>query len=416
MSNIDFFRPEAVSFRKKRLYGNLTVVNEPAANYFVAALCIAALLAIGAATLGQYARTEAAVGIITTSMPLAKILAPKLGIVANISVKEGQHVNAGDKLLVVSVDTPFENDESYSGNSLRSLERQTTINDDMREVIRANILVEKNRLSGEVSYATEEHSQVSSQIALQHELAHSLTRTINKWESLAVEGYISEYALEEKRQQLLSQRQNLSKLVQQQLSLKSQLANLKAQLTTLASTERKQLNENNIQTETLKQNSSAAKVAGNYVITAPISGIVSSLMATSGKSLRLQALVLNIIPDRTTLEAELYATSKAIGFIEPGQTVRLLYDAFPYQKFGSYAGTVESVSRSAISPNEIDVPLNLQESVYRVRVKLTQEYISAYGKKIPLQPGMALKGNIVLEKRSFIDWLMEPLRTVRDRT
>jgi membrane fusion protein len=349
-------------------------------------------------------------------MPLAKILAPKLGIVANISVKEGQHVNAGDKLLVVSVDTPFENDESYSGNSLRSLERQTTINDDMREVIRANILVEKNRLSGEVSYATEEHSQVSSQIALQHELAHSLTRTINKWESLAVEGYISEYALEEKRQQLLSQRQNLSKLVQQQLSLKSQLANLKAQLTTLASTERKQLNENNIQTETLKQNSSAAKVAGNYVITAPISGIVSSLMATSGKSLRLQALVLNIIPDRTTLEAELYATSKAIGFIEPGQTVRLLYDAFPYQKFGSYAGTVESVSRSAISPNEIDVPLNLQESVYRVRVKLTQEYISAYGKKIPLQPGMALKGNIVLEKRSFIDWLMEPLRTVRDRT
>jgi hypothetical protein len=28
---------------------------------------------------------------------------------------------------------------------------------------------------------------------------------------------------------------------------------------------------------------------------------------------------------------------------------------------------------------------------------------------------MALKGNIVLERRSFLDWLLEPIRTVRDR-
>ncbi|MCX7291911.1 HlyD family efflux transporter periplasmic adaptor subunit [Janthinobacterium sp.] len=415
MSSTEIFRPEAVSFRQKRLYGNITVVNEPVANYIVIALCLAAALAISCAALGQYTRTEAATGIITTSKPLAKILAPKLGIVDEVSVKEGQHVNTGDKLIVVSVDTSLGNDESYSEDSLRSLERQTSINADQLGVIRTNSSVERRRLAGELTYSIDEHSQIISQIDLQQQLAKSLEKTISKWESLATQGYVSEYALEEKRQQLLAQRQNLSKLMQQQSSLKSQMSNLKAQLTVLGSNERKQVNENQIQNESLRQSSSAAKAAGHYVITAPISGTISSLMVASGKSLRSQGMVLNIIPDNTAFEAELYAPTKAIGFIEQGQSVRLLYDAFPYQKFGSYAGTVEGVSRSAISPNDIDVPLNLQESVYRVRVKLNQEYISAYGKNFPLQAGMVLKANIVLERRSFLDWLLEPIRTVRDR-
>lgn len=67
------------------------------------------------------------------------------------------------------------------------------------------------------------------------------------------------------------------------------------------------------------------------------------------KSLRLQALVINIIPDNTELENQLYGISKAMGFIEPSRSVLLLYDTFPYQIFGSYAGIVENISRSAIS-------------------------------------------------------------------
>jgi membrane fusion protein len=415
MSGTDIFRPEAVSFRQKRLYGNITVVAEPATNYVVIALCAAAALAIGAAMFGEYARTEAAAGVITTTKPLAKILAPKPGIVSDVVVKEGQHVKAGDKLLVVSVDTPLGNDESYSQENLRSLERQAAITADQLGVIRANMAVERNRIEGELAYSTDELAQIVSQIEMQRQLAKSLETTLSKWESLVKQGYFSQYTLDEKRQEFLEHQQNLSKLMQQQSSVKARMANLKTQLVALGSAERKQVNENRIQTESIRQNSSAAKAAGHNVVTPPISGTVSSLMAIPGKSLRSQGLVLNIIPDNTTFEAELFAPSRAIGFIEPGQSVRLLYDAFPYQKFGSYAGTVVAVSKSALSPSDIDVPLNLQEGVYRVRVELRQDHVAAYGKTFPLQAGMALKGNIVLERRSFLDWLLEPIRTVRDR-
>lgn len=415
MSDTNIFRPEAVSFRQKRLYGNITVVAEPISNWTVTAISLTALLAIVCAACGEYARTEVAVGIVVTSKPLAKILAPKPGIATDVPVKEGQHVTAGDKLIVVSVDTPFGNDESYSEESLRSLERQARINGDQLGVIQANMLVEKNRLIGELNFAADESSQITSQFDLQQKLTKSLEVTLNNWEILAKQGYVSQYALDEKRQLLLGHRQNVSKLLQQQSSVNSKLSNLRAQLAALDGTERKQINENRIQSEAIKQSSSAAKAAGHYVITAPISGTVSSLMAISGKSIRSQGMVLNIIPDKTGFEVELYAPSKAIGFLEEGQIVRLLYDAFPYQKFGSYKGTVSDVSKSAIAPGDIDAPLKIQESVYRVRVKLEHDHVSAYGKRFPIQAGMALKGNIVLERRSFLDWLLEPIRTVRDR-
>ncbi|WP_332860384.1 hypothetical protein [Janthinobacterium svalbardensis] len=38
-----------------------------------------------------------------------------------------------------------------------------------------------------------------------------------------------------------------------------------------------------------------------------------------------------------------------MGVIEPSRSAHLLCDAFPYQKFASYAGIVENISRSAIS-------------------------------------------------------------------
>ena len=416
MSDSEFFRPEAVAYRKKRLHGDLTVVSEPVSNYIVGILLFATLLSITAASLGEYARTEIVTGVITTNKPLAKILVPRIGTVVNVMIKEGDYVNVGDKLIVVSVDTNLDETESYSENSLQSLARQNLIIKSQRDNIRNVSSLEKHRLLGELNSAIDQETQITSQIDLQEQLAVSLERTITKWESLAKDGYISEYALEEKRQQLLLQRQNLSKLNLQKLILKSQIKSGESQLSAVSNEEQRQMNENEIQGESIRQSSSAAKAAGHYVITAPVSGIVSSLMASPGRSLRLQSLVLNIIPNKTSLQAELYATSKAIGFVERGQSVRLLYDAFPYQKFGSYGGTVESVSRSAIPPNELDTPLNIQESVYRVRVKLSQEHVSAFGKNFQLQPGMILKGNIVLEKRSFFDWLLEPIRTVRERT
>ncbi len=111
--------------------------------------------------------------------------------------------------------------------------------------------------------------------------------------------------------------------------------------------------------------------------------------------------------------ADLFVPTRAIGFIEPGQSVLLRYSAFPYQQFGIHEGTVEKVTQTILLPNELDVPVQLEEPVYRVSVVPKEQTITAYGRELDLQAGMLLEASILLEGRSLGEWLLAPIYSLR---
>jgi membrane fusion protein len=154
----------------------------------------------------------------------------------------------------------------------------------------------------------------------------------------------------------------------------------------------------------------------SYVIKAPIAGRVTALAAGAGRAATSARPLMVIVPTDAQLQAELYAPTRSIGFVEPGEETRLLYDAFPYQRFGSFEGRVASISRIAVDPRETEIPFPFEEPVYRVRVHLDQQSIEAFGEPAPLQPGMTLQANIVLERQSFLAWILQPLNAVLNRT
>jgi membrane fusion protein len=51
-----------------------------------------------------------------------------------------------------------------------------------------------------------------------------------------------------------------------------------------------------------------------------------------------------------------------------------------------------------------------------VTVQLQSQQFAAYGEHFPLQAGMTLRADIVLEERSLFEWLMDPLLALRGRT
>ena len=153
-----------------------------------------------------------------------------------------------------------------------------------------------------------------------------------------------------------------------------------------------------------------------YTISSSVEGKVLSIsMDSIGRSVQSGQPFLTILPAGSVLEAELFVPSRAIGFVEKGQQVKLLYDAFPYQFFGSHNATITAVTESILAPGEILAPFELKEPVYRVTANIEKKTIDARGKEIILQSGMTLRANIILERRSFLDWLLAPLRAVRDR-
>jgi membrane fusion protein len=96
-------------------------------------------------------------------------------------------------------------------------------------------------------------------------------------------------------------------------------------------------------------------------------------------------------------------------FVEPGQTVAIKYAAFPYQKFGVQRARVERIETTVLSPEELRTPVSSQEPVYRMVAALDAQSVRAYGKSYPLQLGMLLEAEIVLERRTILQWMLEPL-------
>jgi membrane fusion protein len=137
------------------------------------------------------------------------------------------------------------------------------------------------------------------------------------------------------------------------------------------------------------------------------------LQATPGQNADPQRLQLEIIPKDAVLRAELFVPARAIGFVRAGQPVRILYDAFPYQHFGTYRGEVVKVSQTILTSTDAGGPIKLTEPAYRVTAALERPDIDAYGKKVVLQPDMLLKADIILERRSLMSWLTSPLQSVR---
>jgi membrane fusion protein len=166
----------------------------------------------------------------------------------------------------------------------------------------------------------------------------------------------------------------------------------------------------------LQQRSIDTDARRTQFITAPVAGRVAALPVAAGQSVPAGATVAILTPAGGRLEAELLTPSRAVGFIRKGQEARLMLQAFPFQRFGAVKGKVRTISSTVLGPTEISIPgINVQEPVFRVRVTLESESISAYNETISLQPGMLLSADIVFDRRSLLQWLFDPIYAVGGR-
>ncbi|HEX2147273.1 MAG TPA: HlyD family efflux transporter periplasmic adaptor subunit, partial [Pseudorhizobium sp.] len=161
------------------------------------------------------------------------------------------------------------------------------------------------------------------------------------------------------------------------------------------------------------QKRTTTAVQNEYVVPATVAGRVVAVPVTKGQIVAANTVVAVLTPEGSKLMAELFVPSRAAGFIREGQDVRLKYEAFPYKTFGTARGTVSAVSHTVLAPSEVSMPgFQGQEPVFRVKVKLDRESIDAYGQAIPIQPGMLLTADVVTDRRTLLQWLLDPLYAV----
>lgn len=143
-------------------------------------------------------------------------------------------------------------------------------------------------------------------------------------------------------------------------------------------------------------------------VIAPVDGIVLGVGTnTIGGVVSSEKPIVTIVPDNTPLIVEAMVLNKDIGFVHKGQKVDIKLDTFPFQKYGSLEGTIETISPDAIQDEK-------QGYVYRIKVKPTETRIKVGEKWMPISPGMTVQAEVKTGKRRIIEFFIPGLEEVKD--
>ncbi|MDY0956281.1 HlyD family efflux transporter periplasmic adaptor subunit [Stenotrophomonas rhizophila] len=411
----DFFRKQAVEHRRQRLMGDVVVVDSKFSRWFVAASALVFVAALVWVLTGKYARSEVVPGLVVTSIPTVRVYASRSGVVSQLMVHDGQQVKRGQALAYVQVDRLDLARKGAAQSSADSIRRQLAMAQEKLSTVEVATESERNRLLSAIASNEAQTGSVVRQQSLQRSMVEASGEMLKRLEPLVTTGYISHFDVERRKQERMAAQQQLEQLRQQEAQLAGERAEIRAQLEMVPVNLARQKADLGAQLETLQQEMARASVDIGYIIESPVTGRITSLQGATGKVIDPTKSLLTVIPQGSEFEVAAFVPTRASGFIKPGQHVRLMYDAYPYRKFGSYDGVITEVSASALAPSEIDAAIELKEPVYVARIKPSEQRIQARAGG-NLQAGMTLTASISVERRSFLDWLLEPINSVRNRS
>ena len=76
---------------------------------------------------------------------------------------------------------------------------------------------------------------------------------------------------------------------------------------------------------------------------------------------------------------------------------------------------MSDIGRSVWTQGERIGPLSAKEPVYRVDVKLDRQSVSFSDQEFALRPGMLVNADLLLEKRTLLEWIFEPVMQLKSR-
>jgi membrane fusion protein len=413
-SPISLFRHEVVQFQQVERQFGRAILLQPLSlrilSWLFAGFVVLGILLL---VIGQYSRKATVSGYLIPASGTAKIFALQRGTITKVHVTEGQEVQEQQPLLTIATTQISATGEDVNAVILSTLlSQRDELNGQIGGEARREAS-ERDRLTSLIQGTKDEITQLEGQIPLQQDRIKILESLVASVSQLVAKGTVTDVEFKRRQSETLDQKQNLNSLRQQLAALQNKLTDTKYTLSQLpiVIAEKIQLLRNEL--STVEQRIAEINGRRAFVIRAPIAGRVSALQASPGKMAELNQLQLEIIPS-SILKAELLVPSRAIGFVRVGQPVSIRYEAFPYQNFGRYEGTIIEISKNILTGTDVSAaPITLQEPVYRVTAALSRQDIDAYGKRMPLQAGMLFKADVILDRRSLMKWVLDPLLSAK---
>ncbi len=411
----ELFRREAVEFQQQQSNGDVLLAHPPSFSVITCLAVVIALSVLVFAFWGEYTRKSHVQGYLIPTIGLIKVYPSQTGILSEEYVEEGQKVSKGDPLfLLTNEHRSLQVVETQAAAMEQLKQRKLSLEEELSNQVSIDHIDERNlrvRLRG----LRRELDQIGREINIQTKRTQSAGRIAVRYQNLLKKKFVAEIEVDEKHDSLLDQQAKLVNLKRNRTSLEREISTSKLDLSSSGFESKKKCAAITREISKLEQDLTEYESRRSTIITAPSNGVVTTILGRKGQNATTDQPLLSILPVGALLEANLLVPSRAVGFIEKGQTVAIQYQAFPYQRFGSHFGKITEISKTLIIPNETKLPISLEEPAYRLTIALESQTVTAYQKEIHLKAGMRLEADIWLDRRPIIQWIMDPLFSITKR-
>jgi membrane fusion protein len=412
------FRQEALEANKTTMIGTVALYCPPYRWLVISLVGFITIVIAAFFIFGSYTKRETATGQLMPAKGIMNVVSMTAGTVIDIAVEEGTLVKKGDVIATISseVFTALGQTREKVAQQLQLQHARLQVDLESQEKLFAEemkgLKESEQLLSSQMKQLAVQQQQRSQQVRLAR-------RQQEKLNLMRQEGYASNSQVEQQEAAVIDAETRLQDIARLQLDIQQKLAQTRQQLRELPMNKRNKQNEIERRLSELDQSMAENESRRSIVLRAPENGLVGSVMTKVGQMVSAGQTLFSVLPDDGQLQARIMVSSRAIGFIRPGQKVVLRYQAFPFQKFGQQYGKVVDVSRVALSPQEVATLTgnnNVQEQHYRVVVELDKQQINVYGRNEKLRPGSALEADFLIDNRRLYEWVLEPLYALGRRS
>lgn len=140
-------------------------------------------------------------------------------------------------------------------------------------------------------------------------------------------------------------------------------------------------------------------------VRSPVRGTVNTLMAnTVGGVVQPGKNILDIVPTDDTLLLEVNINPRDIGFLHYGQKADVKLTAYDFAIYGGLSGRVEQIGANTVQDDK-------GNSFYIAKVRTDRATVGDDSR--PIIPGMQAEVNIITGKRTLMQYLLKPILRVK---
>ena len=146
------------------------------------------------------------------------------------------------------------------------------------------------------------------------------------------------------------------------------------------------------------------------IIAAPVSGKIFNLrFATLGGVVQRGEPILDIVPQQDNLVIDAHVPVNDIDVVHPGLTAQVSFPAYSRRTAPRLSGVVTTVAADRTTPGGGGAPY------YLARVEVSAPELKERAPNVKLVSGMSAEVMIVVEQRTFLDYLLKPIKDILRR-